>query len=95
MDLSSVWTVLVAGGIPSALFAILIRKLEKSNKDRKRYELFVVKLLNANTKLCEANSIALQNGKCNGETHTALEYLTKTKRELKNFLYEEGIDNLF
>lgn len=95
MDLSFIWAILAACGIPSTLFAILLKKLEKSNKDRKRYELFVVKLLNANTKLCEANSIALQNGKCNGETHAALEYLTKTKHELKDFLYEEGIDNLF
>ena len=95
MDLSIVWTVLLACGIPSALFGILLKRMEKSNKDRKRYELYVVKLLNANTKLCEANSIALQNGKCNGETHAALEYLTKTKRELKDFLVEEGIDNLF
>ncbi len=95
MEWSDIWGILLACGIPSSLFAIVLKKLDKSNKDRKKYELYVVKLLNANTKLCEANSIALQNGKCNGETRAALEYLTKTKHELKDFLYEEGIDNLF
>ena len=90
-----IWAILVSCGIPSALVGILFKKMEKANRERKKYELCMVKLIMASTKLGEANAIALQKGACNGETQSALKYLTETKHELKDFLMEAGIDHIF
>lgn len=91
--------ILVAAGIPSALFAYYLRKIEKrrteEEKARKLYELYQVKMLTATACLCEANAIALQNGKCNGETHKALDHLKNVKRDQREFLVSQGIDHLF
>ena len=90
---------LVAASIPSALFAYFLRKIEKRREQeeaaRKQYELYQVKMLTATAGLCEANAIALQNGKCNGETHKALAHLKEVKRDQRNFLVAQGIDHLF
>lgn len=91
--------VLAAAGIPSALFAHYLRKIEKRRADeeaaRKKYELYQVKMLTATACLCEANAIALQNGKCNGETHRALDHLKEVKHDQRDFLVAQGIDHLF
>lgn len=91
--------VLAAAGIPSALFAYYLRKVEKRRADeeaaRKQYELYQVKMLTATACLCEANAIALQNGKCNGETHRALDHLKEVKHDQRDFLVAQGIDHLF
>jgi hypothetical protein len=91
--------VLAAAGIPSALFGYYLRKIEKRRADeeaaRKKYELYQVKMLTATACLCEANAIALQNGKCNGETHRALDHLKEVKHDQRDFLVAQGIDHLF
>lgn len=97
---------LAAASIPSALFAYYLRKLEKRRAQaeearkqeeatRRKYELYQVQMLNATACLCEANAIALQNGKCNGETHKALAYLKDVKHNQRDFLVAQGIDHLF
>ena len=106
----SIWVILAAIGAPSAIFAavigIIVRRFEKKldaaeearkkhDADRRKFELFEVQTLLATVSLCEANAIALQHGKCNGETHAALEYLQKVKHRQKDFLYEQGVENLF
>ena len=103
---TTLWAILVAAGVPAALLGLLIRRLEKrldeekkareeQEKARKTYEGFQVHALTAVMKLSEANAIALQNGKCNGETHKALEYLTEVRHEQRDFLIAQGIDNIF
>ena len=91
--------VLTAAGIPSALFAYYLRKIEKRREKeeaaRRQYELYQVKMLTATACLCEANAIALQNGKCNGETHKALEHLKEVKHDQRDFLVSQGIDHIF
>ena len=98
--------IIAAAGLPSALLGFFIRRLEKKldkaekareeqEKARKAYEGFQVRVMTAVTKLSEANAIALQNGKCNGETHKALEYLTEVRHEQRNFLIDQGLDNIF
>ena len=91
--------VLTAASIPSALFAYYLRKFEKRRAEeeaaRKQYELYQVKMLTATACLCEANAIALQNGKCNGETHRALDHLKEVKHDQRDFLVAQGIDHLF
>ena len=97
-------TLLMGLGVPTALVGALIgfwfRRLEnrmerleqqreQREQERKEYELFNIKLLAANTVVCEANAIALQRGKCNGETKRALAYLQEVKHEQREFLMKE------
>lgn len=97
------WTIIVALGVPTAvvgtIVGILVHRIEKRLDDekeaRRAFELFQVKGLMATMKLSEANAIALQNGKCNGETHSALEYVKQIKREEKEFLFTHGVEHLF
>lgn len=104
--LETIWPILVAAGVPAAVLGFLVRRLEKRLDDEKKakeeqekarrdYENFQVHVLTAVTKLSEANAIALQNGKCNGETHRALDYLTAVRHEQRDFLIKQGLDNIF
>jgi hypothetical protein len=94
-----IWAFLLALGIPSAVFGIMLKRFEKrmdaERRARRDFEQFQVKGLCATMKVCEANAIALQNGKCNGETHAALEYMREVKRDQREFLIEQGIDHIF
>lgn len=100
------WSVVIALGIPSAIMGIFCRRIEKKMDEakkeqekleasRRKYEIFQVKTLTAVTALSKANAIALKNGKCNGETHAALEYLDEVKHDQRDFLTEQGIEHLF
>ena len=98
-----IWAILVALGVPSAVagtvIGIALKRLEKrmdeERKARRDFETFQVKGLCATMKVCEANAIALQNGKCNGETHAALEYMQEIKQDQRDFLFAHGIDHIF
>lgn len=91
--------ILLAASIPSALFAYYLRTVEKrrakEEEARRNYEVYLIKMITATACLCEANAIALQNGKCNGETHKALDHLKKVKHDQRDFLVAQGIDHLF
>ena len=104
------WTILLSVGFPSAVVggvvAFCFNRIEKKIEaertareeqegKRREYERFQVKMLTATAKLCESNAIALQNGKCNGETHAALAYLKEVKHDQRDFLVNQGIDHLF
>lgn len=106
----SIWAILAAVGLPSAIVAavvgLLVRRIEKrlDNEEKERqkreaarkdYELFQVKMLTAATALGKANAIAIKNGKCNGETSAALSYLEEVKHDHREFLLSQGIDHLF
>lgn len=97
--MSTLWPIILACSVPSALFALLLRRLEKKmdkeREARRRYEGFLIKTQTATIALCKANAIALKNGKCNGETSAALRYLEKVKHEQRDFMNEQGIDHLF
>lgn len=94
-----IWSFLLAIGVPSAIFGIMMKRFEQrmdaEKKARRDFEQFQVEGLCATMKVCEANAIALQNGKCNGETHAALEYMRKVKRDQREFLINQGIDHIF
>ena len=92
----------IVGGFVSYLFRRIDRRLEREAAERRQreqaqqqYEVFQVRMTTAITKLCEANAIALQHGKCNGETHAALDYLQEVGREQRDFLVSKGIEQLF
>lgn len=104
-----VWAILTASGLLAAVVSGLVgmvyhrieRRLDrevaerkKHEEDRKRYELFQIRALTATMALGKANAVALKNGKCNGETTAALEYLSRVRNDLRDFLDEQGIDHL-
>lgn len=99
----NIWVILVAIGLPTAVVSTLVgimfrrieKKMDSEKQARKDFEMFQVKSLTATMGLCEANAIALQNGKCNGETHKALAYMQEVKREQRNFLIDKGIEHIF
>lgn len=99
----NVWMIFSAVGLPTAMVAtmvgILFHRLEKrldaEKKARRDFELFQIRTITATMGLCEANAIALQRGKCNGETHRALEYMQEVKREQRDFLISQGVEHIF
>lgn len=104
------WATLMAIGIPgaivTAIVGLMVKKIERRMDDerkvqqeqieaRKQFERFQARGLTATMALCEANAIAIQRGKCNGETHKALDYMQKVKREQREFLISQGIEHIF
>lgn len=92
----------IFGAFVVFLFGRLSSKIDKSEKKqeeremaRREYEFHQVQMNVANAKLGRANAIALQNGKCNGETHSALEFLNKVAEDQNDFLIRHGVDNIF
>lgn len=108
--MNELWQVLLSIGLVSAIvsgavglgFHGIKKRMDteaqervEREKARREYERFQVKMLTATAALSEANALALQHGKCNGETHAALEYMETVKREQREFLTKQGIDHLF
>ena len=105
-----IWTIFIAIGLPGAIVTAIVglmsRRIERRIEDdrkarqeqeanRKKFETFQIRGLTATMALCEANASALKNGRCNGETHAALEYMQKVKREQREFLTSQGIEHIF
>lgn len=93
-------------GVPTAvtglLFWFLQRKIERREKVRddreaamKKNEILIVRSIGAAIALSEAAALALKRGSCNGETEAALEYARQIKREQKDFLTAQGIENIY
>ena len=108
--MTQLWTALAAIGLPGIIITAVVgyivrrieKRLDKEEKGRKEqeqarrsFERYQLAALTATMALCEANALALQHGRCNGETHAALEYLQKVKHEQRDFLTSQGIDHIF
>lgn len=104
------WQTVAAIGLPgiiiTAVVGYIVRRIEKrldkeeaekkkQDEARRQFERYQLQGLTATMTLCEANALALQHGRCNGETHAALEYMQKVKREQRDFLNTHGIDHIF
>lgn len=70
---------------------------ERQDAARKKNEFLVIKGVTAAIALGEATALSVQrlDLKCNGEMAKALEYARKVKHEQKDFLNEQGIENLY
>lgn len=103
-------TALIAAmSIPSAItafcFGIIEKKIAKSEAEqdkkdeaRKQNEIIVIKGVNAAIALGEATARAVQripDAHCNGDMHAALDYAERIKHEQKDFLTEQGVDNIY
>lgn len=67
---------------------------EEKERNREKYELYLMKSVNAAIALGEATARAVQripDAKCNGEMHAALDYAERVKHEQKDFLTEQAI----
>lgn len=104
--MGNIWAILVAAGVPSLVFGAMLqrytKKVDKAEQrrakqeaTREEFEKFQLDSLTAVMKLSEANAIALQNGKCNGETHAALDYMKTVKRDQRAFLTKQGLAHIF
>ena len=99
----NIWVIITAIGLPTAVVATIVgitfrrieKRLDDEKKARRDFECFQIKTLTATMGLCEANAIALQKGKCNGETRKALGYMQEVKREQRDFLISQGIEHIF
>lgn len=90
--------ILLSAGIPSAIFACLVRRLEKKieEKDeaREEHEYLIIKSVNASIALGEATAKAVQripDAHCNGDMHAALDYAVEVKHEQKEFLSKQAL----
>lgn len=63
---------------------------EQRDKEMAKENILILKNINAIGRLTEANSIALRDGKNNGEMCIALEEYSKVDKELYNYLLERN-----
>ena len=103
------WLFLVAVGIPPIITHRLEKRMdqkeairlsieEERTKQRAELELMLIKTISASLALGEATARAVQripDAHCNGDMHSALEYVTKVKGEQKDFLAKLGVNSLF
>lgn len=103
MELS---TILAFLGIPSAVTGLCFwlverritvkeREREKQDEIRKQSELILIRGMSASIALGEATANAIKNGTCNGEMSAALDYAQKVKHEQKDFLYQQGVEQIY
>lgn len=80
----------------TALFFLQRYFKQKDKKDENRAKtnakenVLILKSINAVGKLTVANSIALRDGKTNGEMHTALEEYDEVDKEMYEYLLERN-----
>lgn len=70
----------------------------KQENSRKIFEKNLLASTNAALAVSEATARAVQripDAHCNGDMHAALNYAAKIKREQRDFLAAQGIDNIF
>lgn len=106
--LDTVWTILLAAGIPSAVVGILVgrltRRIAKSDaardaKEQARltHEVMIIKLIMASIALSEATAEAVQripDAHCNGDMTAALEQARSVKAEYREFEREQVIRSI-
>lgn len=63
---------------------------EKHEETTRKKDVLVIKSINAIGDLTVANSIALRDGKTNGEMHKALDEYTEVNKEMLDFLIENS-----
>ena len=99
-------TILLAAGIPSALFGLILWFFKRSVEDRdKRQEerqknleslvLMMLQSTRANSILCKATAEAVRDGHCHGNMSAAIEVVDKAAAAEKEFLLEKSIKYIF
>lgn len=98
--------ILLAAGIPSALFGLLLwffkrninerdRRQEEREKNLESLVLMMLQSTRANTILCKATAEAVRDGHCNGNMTAAIEVVDKAAAAEKEFLLDKSIKYIF
>lgn len=101
-----IWAILVACGIPSAIFGFIIWYLKKTidRNEAKREErernleslvLMMLQSTRANTILCKATAEAVRDGHCNGNMTAAMKAVEQVAAAEKEFLLDKSIKYIF
>lgn len=99
-------TILLAAGIPSAIFGLIIwyfkryvekrdREQEERQKNLEELVLLMLQSTRANTILCKATAEAVRDGHCNGNMTAAMEVIDKMAAAEKEFLLDKSIKYIF
>lgn len=99
-------TILLAAGIPSAVFGLAIwyfkRSIEAREKKQDEHQanleqlvLMMLQSTRANTILCKATAEAVRDGHCNGNMSAAIEVVDKAAAAEKEFLLDKSIKYIF
>lgn len=99
-------TIIIAAGIPSALFSLIIwrvkhnmeerdRKAEERQKNLEDLVLMMLQSTRANSILCKATAEAVRDGHCNGNMSSAIEIVDKAAQAEKEFLLDKSIKYIF
>lgn len=102
----SVWAIICACGIPTAVTSLGLfflqrkiarreRKEDEREAARRKHEVLTIKGVKAAIALGEATAEALKNGHCNGETDAALKYAREVKHETNDFLTETSVKHIY
>ncbi len=103
-----IWAIALAAGVPSAIFAFVLRRFEKridakekreNEKElaRQRHEELLVTISIASLSLGEATAEAVQripDTNCNGDMHEALAKAKEAKEEYRRFERERAVKSL-
>ncbi len=101
-----IWQVLLAFGVPSALFGlaiwyvkgVIVKNQKRQEEQQKNLESLVLLMLQsarANTILCKATAEAVRDGHCNGNMTAAMEIVDKAAQAEKEFLLDKSIKYIF
>lgn len=99
-------TIILAAGIPSAIFGLLIwqfkrhveerdKKQEERQKNLEDLVLMMLQSTRANSILCKATAEAVRDGHCNGNMTAAIEVVDKAALAEKEFLLDKSIKYIF
>lgn len=100
---------ILAAGIPSAIFSLLIwwlkkyidkreKQAEEREKNAENLMMLMMSGIRANNVLAEATAKAVQripDAHCNGDMTAALERAAKIHKEEEQFMFNQGIKHVF
>ena len=100
------YEILLACGIPSALFGLAVwyfkkqihkkeKQIEEQDKNLESLVLMMLQSTRANTILCVATAEAVRDGHCNGNMTEALKTVDKVAQAEKEFLIDKSIKYIF
>lgn len=106
MNMEQVGALLLALGVPSAVFGLIVwylkrlivRYQQRQEEHQKNLESLVLMMLQserANTILCKATAEAVRDGHCNGNMTAAMDIVNKAAAAEKEFLLDKSIKYIF
>lgn len=104
--MEAIWPILLAFGIPSGVFTLIIgwfkKRIDKNEEkmlerqsNLEQLVLMMMESTRANTVLCKAIGEAVRDGHCNGNMSSALEQVNLVQEKEKKFLLDLGVKHIF